>query len=243
MLSTKQSTLTVRGIKVALVRKEIKNLHIGVYPPDGRVRIAVPMHIDDDAARLAVVKKLEWLKKQIAGFDRQQRLPEPEAISGESLYIFGQRARLRVLTTNGKPRVEKPFKSRLELHVPVEYTTEDRLAVIDRWYRGQLRNTAEPIFFHWEQKLGVKANFLGIKRMKTKWGSCNFETRRIWLNMELVKKPVSCLEFIVVHELIHLLEPTHNENFVALMDKHLPNWQNLRDVLNSAPLAHQNWPY
>lgn len=243
MPSTSRSTLTVGGINVEVVRKDIKNLHLGVFPPNGRVRISVPMHIDDEAARLAVVDKFSWLKKQIAGFARQPRLSEPEAVSGESWYVFGQRFRLLVVTTNGKGEVRRPTKSRLELHVPSGCRKEVRLAVLDRWYRKELRSAAEPLLFLWEGKIGAKADFWGIKRMKTKWGSCIHDTRRIWLNSELAKKPVECLEYIVVHELIHLVEPSHNGNFVKLMDKHLPNWQGTRDTLNSTPLAHEDWRY
>jgi len=243
MPNISRSNLTVSGIRVEVVRKDIKNLHLGVLPPNGRVRISVPMHIDDDAARLAVVNKLSWVKKQIAGFERQPRLSEPEAVSGESWYVFGRRFRLRVVTTSGKSEVRRPTKSRLELHVPAGCKEEVRLAVLERWYRKQLRGAAEPILFAWEGKIGVEADFWGIKRMKTKWGSCNHDTRRIWLNAELAKKPIECLEYIVVHELIHLVEPSHNEHFVKLIEKYLPNWQSRRDTLNSAPLANEEWGY
>lgn len=243
MASTNRSTLTVGGVKVEVIRKDIKNLHLGVYPPHGRVRIAVPMHIDDEAARLAVVNKLSWLKKQIAAFSLQPRLSDPEAVSGESWYVFGQRYRLLVATTKGKPAVRKPTKSRLELHVPVRSKKETRLSILDRWYRKQLREAAEPLLAKWESKIGVKAEFLGVKRMKTKWGSCNHQTSRIWLNSELAKKPIECLEYIVVHELSHLLEPSHNDKFVKLMDNYLPSWRSQRDLLNSAPLANENWRY
>lgn len=243
MSSTNHSTLTVSGIKVEVVRKDIKNLHLGVYPPSGRVRIAVPMHIDDEAARLAVVNKLSWLRRQMAAFAKQPRLSESEAVSGESWYVFGQRFRLLVITTAGKPEVRKPTKTRLELHVPSRCKKEVRLAVLDRWYRKQLREAAEPLLEKWESKIGVKAEFWGVKRMKTKWGSCIHHTSRIWLNSELAKKPFECLEYIVVHELIHLVEPGHDDKFVKSMDKYLPNWQSVRDLLNSTPLAHEDWHY
>ena len=118
-----------------------------------------------------------------------------------------------------------------------------RLKTLDRWYRKQLREAAEPLLAKWESKIGVKAEFWGVKRMKTKWGSCNHETKRIWLNSELAKKPVECLELIVVHELLHLLAPKHDQKFLDLMNKYLPNWQSLRDQLNSTPLAHEDWLY
>lgn len=243
MLSTNRSTLTVSGIKVEVIRKDIKNLHLGVYPPEGRVRIAVPRHIDDEAARLAVVNKLSWVKRQINTFSKQNRLSELEAVSGESWYVFGQRFRLVVLEKSGKPEVRKPTKSRLELHVPTRCKKNARLAILDRWHRQLLRDAAEPLLNQWEKKIGVKAEFSGLKRMKTMWGSCNHHTSRVWLNSELVKKPIECLELIVVHELIHLIEPKHNEKFVKLMDKHLPHWRSTRNLLNSTPLAHEEWKY
>jgi len=243
MASSSNSTLSVSGIKVELVRKEIKNLHIGVYPPDGRVRIAVPLHIDNEAARLAIVNKLPWLKKQIAAFDKQQRLSEPEAVTGESWYLFGQRYRLRVTDTASKPEVVRSTKTRIDLHAPLDCSRTERLKILDRWYRNQLREVSDSLFSQWESRIGVKPTFRGIKRMKTKWGSCNHETSRIWINAELAKKPIECLEFIIVHELIHLVEPNHDEKFLKLMDKHLPSWEALRATLNSTPLAHEDWHY
>jgi predicted metal-dependent hydrolase len=243
MPSSKKTRLTVGGLAVDLVRKDIKNLHLGVYPPHGRVRIAVPLHLDDEAARLAVVNKLPWLRRQIAAFEQQPRMSESEAVSGESWYVFGRRFRLLTVETTGRPKVLQPNKSRLELHVPVEFDQVQRLAVLDRWYRGMMREAMLPVVEMWEKKIGVVASSCGVKRMKTKWGSCNDKTRSIWLNSELAKKPIECLEYIVVHELIHLKEPSHNENFVKLMDKHLPNWRNIRDLLNSRPLAHEDWLY
>jgi predicted metal-dependent hydrolase len=243
MASSSPSTLTVSGIRVELVRNEIKNIHIGVYPPHGRVRIAVPLHIDNEAARLAIVNKLPWLKRQIAAFDKQQRLSDPEAVTGESWYLFGQRYRLRVTDTAGKPEVVRSTKTRIDLHVPLGCSRTERLRILDRWYRTQLREVADSLFTEWELRVGVKANFWGIKRMKTKWGSCNHKASRIWINAELAKKPIECLEFIIVHELIHLIEPSHNEKFLKLMDKHLPNWETIRKTLNSNPLAHEKWQY
>jgi len=241
MSSTSESMLTVAGIDVEVVRKDIKNLHLGVYPPNGRVRIAVPLHLDDEAARLAVVNKLSWLKRQIAAFEKQPRLSEPEAISGESWYLFGRRLRLLVVTSPGAPAVRKAANARLELSVPAGSSKEIRLAVLDRWSRKLLREAAAQLIEKWEVKIGVKAEFWGVKRMKTKWGSCNHQSKRIWLNSELSKKPIECLEYIVVHELAHLSIPGHDDNFVNLMDQYLPNWRSVADSLNAAPLAHEEW--
>jgi len=242
MPSTK-SSFTVSGITVELVRKNIKNLHLGVYPPNGRVRIAVPLHVGDEAVRLAVIKKLPWLRRQIQVFGQQSRLSEADATTGESWYLFGRRRLLRVVATTGRTEVVIPNKTRMELHVRPDASRETRLAALDRWYRTQLRIEAVTIFEKWESVLGVKPQFWGVKRMKTKWGSCNHKTKRIWLNSELAKKPSQCLEYVIVHELLHLIEPGHGERFVSLLDKHFPNWHEIRGILNSNPLAHENWTY
>lgn len=243
MPNIKRSSFTVSGIEVELIRKNIKNLHLGVYPPNGRVRIAIPLHIDDEAARLAVVNKLAWIKKRIEIFENQSRLSEPEVLSGESWYFFGQRLKLAVVASREKPQVRRIKKSQLELHVSSRSSKEFRLKVINRWYRKELQLATEPIIAKWESRIGVKVEALGIKRMKTKWGSCNQQNGRIWINSELAKKPIECLEYIVVHELIHLIESSHNENFEKLLDKYLPNWKSISQTLNATPLAHENWTY
>lgn len=223
--------------------KRIKNLHLGVYPPNGRVRVAAPLRVSDDSIRLAVINKLVWIHRQQARFASQPRLTEREATTGESYYLFGSRYRLAVVPSSGRPRVVLVTKTRLELHAPRHASAATRLAVIDRWYRRELRGAAQPMIDKWQDIIGVKAEFVGIKRMKTRWGSCNHSKSRVWLNSELAKKPLVCLEYVVVHELIHLIEPTHTERFVSLMDKHLPDWKRRRTELNSAPLAHDTWTY
>ncbi len=226
-----------------VVRKDIKNLHLGVYPPNGRVRVAAPLAVSDDAIRLAVIGKLAWIRRQREKFEKQPRQTAREAVSGESHYVFGRRYRLSLIDTTGRPQVVLRTKTKMELHVPRRATKAERLAVLDRWYREQLRSLAGPLLDEWQDSLGVRVGFWGVKRMKTKWGSCNHQTRRIWLNSELSKKPLSCIEFVVVHELAHLIEDNHGDRFVALMDKHLPDWRQRRRLLDSSPLAHESWTY
>jgi predicted metal-dependent hydrolase len=157
--------------------------------------------------------------------------------------VFGRRYRLSLIDTTGRPQVVLRTKTKMELHVPRRATKAERLAVLDRWYREQLRSAAGPLLEEWQVSLGVRLEFWGVKRMKTKWGSCNHQTKRVWLNAELAKKPLACLEYIVVHELVHLLEPSHGDRFVALMDEYLPDWRQRRDLLNSSPLANETWTY
>lgn len=239
---TDKSQIRVSGVPVEIVRKSIKNLHLGVYPPHGRVRVAAPLRVSDDAVRLAVIGKLAWIKRQRARFHAQPRQSAREMVSGESHYFLGQRYRLRVLKQAEVPKVIIR-NSTIELHVRREITAEQRQRVLHSWYRQQLKELIPPLLEKWEPRLGVHADKWAIKRMKTKWGACNVHARRIWLNLELAKKPVQCLEYIIVHELVHLLERHHNDNFIALMNNFLPHWRSRRDELNAAPLAHANWSY
>jgi len=191
---------------------------------------------------LAVIGKLGWIKRQRARFESQPRQSEREMVSGESHYFLGRRYRLRVIKHDGPPMVARR-KSAIELHVRPETSAEQRERVLQRWYRQQLKALIPPLVMKWQAVLGVKIAHWGVKRMKTKWGSCNAESGRIWLNLELAKKPVRCLEYIIVHELAHLVERHHNERFMAIMDQHLPQWRLHRQELNSAPLAHDSWTY
>lgn len=233
--------ITVSGIRVQIERKEIKNLHLGVYPPNGRVRVAVPLVITDDAVRLAVIDKLSWIRRQQAKFVEQSRQSAREMVNGESHYFLGRRFRLRVHEQPGKQHVDIRGVTSLDLFVNPGRNTAQRLAVLLRWYRQQLHELVSPLMAQWEPALGVETATWGIKRMKTKWGSCNPASKRLWLNLELAKKPVQCIEYIVVHELLHLIERNHTERFRALLDQHLPNWQHTRDLLNKLPLGCEEW--
>lgn len=235
--------ITVSGIRVQIERKDIKNLHLGVYPPTGRVRVAVPLVVTDEAVRLAVINKLSWIRRQQAKFSEQPRQSARDMVNGESHYFLGRRYRLRVHEQSGKQYVALRGVASIDLFVNPGRTTAQREAVLLRWYRQQLNTLIPPLVAQWEKTLGVQASSWGIKRMKTKWGSCNPDSRRMWFNLELAKKPVQCLEYIVVHELAHLIERCHTERFTSLMDCHLPNWRSRREVLNRLPLAHGSWDY
>lgn len=235
--------ISVSGIAVEVVRKDIKNLHLGVYPPMGRVRVAAPLVVNDEAVRLAVIDKLGWIKRQRAQFAKQPRQSEREMVNGESHYFLGRRYRLRVHEVDAPARVALRGVASMDLFVRPGSSAERREAVLQDWHRASLRSVITDLLAHWQPKLGVQAANWGIKKMKTKWGSCNVSARRIWLNLELAKKPVQCLEYIMVHELVHLLERNHTERFTALMDRHLPDWRTRREVLNSSPLGHESWGY
>ena len=235
--------ISVSGINVEVVRKGIKNLHIGVYPPEGRVRVAAPLLVDDDAVRLAVISKLSWIKKQKAHFQEQPRQSKREYVPRESHYFFGRRYLLRVKEQSGSGHVEIRQSRQLDLFVPPGADTVQRERVLLAWYRKELKARIPHLIEKWQIVIGVQIAEWGVKRMKTKWGSCNIEARRIWLNLELAKKPIECLEYIVVHEMVHLLERQHNERFTALMDAFMPLWRLHRDELNRTPLSHEAWIY
>ncbi|WP_114970257.1 M48 family metallopeptidase [Rhodoferax ferrireducens] len=237
------SHLQVGGIKVEVVRKDIKNLHLGVYPPHGRVRVAAPLVVNDEAVRLAVIDKLGWIKRQKARFIEQARQSQREMVNGESHYFLGKRYRLRVHEQDAPARVALRGIASLDLFVRPGSNAAQREVVLLHWYREQLKALIPPLLEKWQPVLGVQANHWGIKKMKTKWGSCNPTAGRLWFNLELAKKPVQCLEYIVVHELVHLLERRHSERFTALMDGFMPNWRVCRETLNSGVLGHEVWAY
>ncbi len=242
-MSTDPHHIIVSGLPVQLVRKAIKNLHLGVYPPHGRVRVAAPLRVTDEAVRLAVIGKLGWIKRQRARFAAQPRESQREMVSGESHYFLGRRYRLRVIHAAGASGVVLRNRTRMELHAAAGATAAQRDRVLQRWYRQQLKKLIPPLLEKWQAALGVQVADWGIKKMKTKWGACNPEARRLWLNLELAKKPSQCLEYIVAHELVHLLERHHNDRFLAIMDEYLPHWRQRRQELNSAPLGHDTWTY
>lgn len=226
-----------------VVRKDIKNLHLGVYPPHGRVRVAAPLAVNDDAVRLAVIGKLGWIKRHRAKFAAQERQSPREYVTGESHYFQGRRYRLNVVCQPGPARVSIRNRSIIDLFVPEGSDTARRERVMVEWYRCRIKEQIPPLLEKWEETIGVRAAAWGVKRMKTKWGACNTAARRIWLNLELAKKPAHCLEYIVVHELVHLLERSHSDRFMDLMDRFMPQWRLYRDELNRAPLGHEAWGY
>jgi predicted metal-dependent hydrolase len=235
--------IEVNGLTVDVVRKNIKNLHLAVYPPAGRIRVAAPLLVDDEAVRLAVIARLPWIKRQQVKFQEQERQTPREYVSGESHYFQGHRYLLNIIEREGPPQVVIRNKKYLDLHIRPGVDALQRERILSSWYRAHLRAAIPAIIAAWEPKLGVEVDDFGIRHMKTRWGTCNIEQRRIWLNLELAKKSARCLEYIVIHEMMHLLERHHNERFLELMNQHLPSWRQLREELNRAPLAHEEWGY
>ncbi|PPF52134.1 metal-dependent hydrolase [Clavibacter michiganensis] len=239
-MSTANAYLTVRGLDIDVIRKDIKHLHVGVYPPDGRVRVAAPLGFDDEHIRLAVIQRLSWIWRQRKELQAAERQSLREMVTGESHYVWGLRKRLKVVERPGRGHVEVDG-DRLTLYLAPDASVAQRHSYLDRWYREQLRSALPDLINTWEQRLGVTVPKWTIRKMKTKWGSCNRETHHLWFNVELAKKHPDCLEYLVVHELTHYLDGTHGAQFTALMDRNLPDWRRRRDELNGAPLAEEKW--
>lgn len=239
-MSTANAYLTVAGINVDVIYKDIKHIHVGVYPPLGRVRVAAPQHLDEERVRLAVVRRLPWIRKNQLQLRAAERQTHREMLTGESHYVGGRRHRLEVIETPGRSRVVVSG-DRLVLRVPQGTSFKDRALVLERWHRRQLRERISELIAEWQPRIERPVSGWAIRRMKTKWGSCNREAGRLWFNLELAKKHPRCVEYIVVHELAHLVERGHGQQFIDLMDSLLPDWRARRDELNAAPLAAEEW--
>jgi len=230
------------SIPVDVVRKDIKNVHLSVHPPTGRVSIAAPSRMSLETVRVFALSKLSWIKKQQRTMLQQDRETPREYLDRESHYAWGKRYLLRVVEQEASPRIELKH-ARMQLHVRPGSSPDKMRAVMEAWYRDQLRQAIPPLIAKWEPIMGVKVARFFVQRMKTQWGSCSVSNNAIRLNTELAKKPPECLEYIVVHEMAHLLVPSHDAQFIALMDRIMPRWSFYRDVLNRLPVQHENWKY
>ena len=235
------SKITVENIDIELVRKKIKNLHLTVYPPNGRVRLSVPSHMDNEAVKSFVLTKLPWIKKQKTKYTTQELLPAKEFISGEIHPFSDEIYLLNVVETRGKQYVELRNNKFMDMYVRPGSTFEKREKLMKDFYRQKLKEIIPSYIAKWERIMGVRVDEFGIKLMKTRWGTCNIRDKRIWINLELAKKPPHCLEYVIVHELVHFFERNHSDRFVAILEQKLPNWRLIRDELNAAPLAHEEW--
>jgi len=237
-----RTTLELGGITLDVVRKDIKNVHLSVHPPTGRVRISAPTRMNLETIRLFAISKLGWIKQQQKKLREQERESPREYLDRESHYVWGKRYLLKVVETDAAAEVQLKH-STLVLKVRPGVSDEKKQAVLDAWYREQLKTATPPLIAKWKPLIGVHVKRFFVQRMKTKWGSCSPHSGSIRLNAELAKKPLECLEYLVVHEMAHLLEPTHNQRFIALMDRFMPKWRFHRDTLNRLPVRHQRWLY
>jgi len=229
-------------IHIELIQKSIKNVHLSVLPPHGDVRISAPLHLSTETIRLYAISKLPWIKQQQKKIRSQERESRRVFVNKETHYFQGRKYLLRVYEQAGPTKVALHTRY-LDLYVKPGTPTFVRQHLLNEWYRNQLKEVVPFYVRKWEKKIGVTVAAVGIKLMKTKWGSCNIEARRIWLNLELAKKPLQCLEYIIVHEMVHLLERKHNARFMAYLDKYMPQWKDYKDELNRLPIAHSGWEY
>lgn len=242
-MNTKTETIAFANVEVEVVRKDIKNMHLAVYPPNGAIKLSVPLKTDEEVLRLFAISKLGWIKKNVKNFKEQARETKRDYVSGESHYLKGQRYLLDVKYHRGYNKVEVTGANKIQLWVKSNATVDEKASIMKEWYRKELKSQIPELLDKWEKIIGVQSNDWGVKQMKTKWGACNVDEKRIWLNLELSKKPVICLEYILVHELVHLHERNHNARFVSLMNQFMPKWRIHRDELNSLPIVHNNWGY
>jgi predicted metal-dependent hydrolase len=227
--------IVVGGVPIDVQFKDIKNLHLSVYPPTGRVRVSAPVHMAIESIRLFAVSKIGWIRKHQGRVVSQPRETPREFIERESHRVWGRRYLLRIKEAP-RPEVVLGHRS-LELFVPSDSSADDRRRVLDEWYRAELRKRAEPLLAKWARRLDVPFNGFTIQRMKTKWGSSNPARHTLRLNLELAKFPLEYLDYVTLHEIAHFVVPNHNEKFRFLMDSAMPGWRNIRDRLNEGPLA------
>lgn len=230
------------GVRVEVVRKDIKHVHLSVLPPEGKVRIAAPRHLSLDTIRVFAISKLAWIRSEQRKMQAQEREAPREYLDRESHYVWGRRYLLRRVEMESRPVVEVRH-NRLVLQVRPGADEARCRSVLDSWYREQLRAALPALVVKWEPVMGVKVGRIFVQQMKTRWGSCNPESRAIRLNTDLAKKPAECLEYILVHEMAHIIEPSHNDRFTSLMNLLLPRWRDYRRVLNQLPVRHEEWGY
>ncbi len=229
--------MNLGDIEIELIQKDIKNVHLSILPPHGLVRIAAPLHLSKETIRLYAISKLGWIKTQQKKIRGQARESKREFSNKETHYFQGRKYLLRVIYDEQPSKIVLR-KSYIDLHVRPGTSIENCQIIMNAWYRNELKKIIPSMIAHWEKPLGVKVKDYGIKQMKTKWGTCNIEAKRIWINLELAKKPIECLEYIVMHEMIHLLERKHNDRFLYYMNKYSPQWRLLKEKLNGLPVGY-----
>ena len=239
--STRFKKIRVSNLMIDTIHKDIKNIHLGVYPPDGRIRVSAPLKTNDEVIRLLILSKASWIKKQQVKFLRQERQTKREYVSGESHYLFGRRYRLNIIHTDTKPKIEIKRKIRIDLYIKPNSTTKQREAIFEKFYRAEMRKLVPILLKKWRKKVGVKVKEVKIRKMKTKWGTCKIADKRICLNLELVKKPSKCIDYVFVHELVHLRDKKHSQRFIDILESVLPNWQSLKEELYKTPLSYSKW--
>ncbi len=242
-MNSNRTTLTISDLLVELVRKDIKNVHLSVLPPDGRVRLSAPLSMTEDNARLAVVTRWSWIKKKQKEFTSQRREAFREYVNGESHYFDGQKYLLSLVETKKAAKIHIAGNGRIELHCRADASRMAKQRAFDSFYRHHLKSLVDRTLASYCRAFDVREPEVRIQRMRTKWGSCNAKDERVLINLELAKKPRQCFEYILAHELVHLRVRHHNPEFLRALENVLPDWAHRRDILNSLPLAYDEWTY
>ena len=242
-MNTKDSKKRICNLEIHTVKKDIKNIHLGVYPPNGRVRVAAPTKTTDETIKVLVVSKMPWIKKQQSKFNKQERQTKREYVSGESHFFMGNRYLLNVVNTSSSPKVEIKRKTHIDMYVKPESSPRKREELMDSFYRSELKKQIPTLIEKWEKITGITVKEFRIKKMKTKWGACSPKYQRVWLNLELAKKPLRCLEYVLVHEMTHLIEKNHTEEFKTLMNSFMKQWNQYKEELNDSTLGYSKWEY
>lgn len=242
-MKTTETIKTADGtFEYELLRKDIKNLHISVYPPTGAIRVSAPKAFDKSKIESSLLRKMPWIRKQRKILVDQARQTPRKAVSGEDFYLFGKR--LQLLVVDGSKRGKLLVKgNKLILSIDSSASADQRLRCLDRWYRDLLDQELEVLVPQLMAETQIMINSWKTRKMKARWGSCYPARKEIVVNTELIKKSPSCLKYIVIHELVHIVEPSHNSNFVELIDRYLPSWRAIKSILNSEPLAYASWGY
>ncbi|MGD0202570.1 MAG: SprT family zinc-dependent metalloprotease [Candidatus Bathyarchaeia archaeon] len=240
-MNTNTSNTEICNLEVQIVKKDIKNIHLGVYPPDGKIRVAVPIQTTDEKIRLLINSKISWIKRQQSKFLEQERQSKREYVSGESHFFMGNRYLLTVINSNSPPRVEIKRKKRIDMYVKPQTTLKKKEQLMNAFYRSELKKETPPLIEKWEKIMGITVKEFKIKKMKTKWGTCSPKNQRIWINLELAKKPRHCLEYVLVHEMTHLIEKKHTDQFNSLMYFFIPQGAQYKQELNNDILAYSKW--
>lgn len=241
-MNTDRQQINLGEISIDVFFKDIKNIHLSVHPPSGRVRMSSPHRIKLDTLRVFAISKLSWIKKQQQRMKNQEREAIRDFINRESHYYLGKRYLLNVIEYNLSPKVEIKHDM-IELYIKPDTPREKRQSILYEWYRERLKELIPPYIEKWKKVMNVKVDEWAIKKMKTRWGTCNTKAERIWINLELAKKPIHCLEYIIVHEMVHLLERKHNERFKTYMNDLMPQWKHYKQELNRFPISHIDWSY
>jgi len=233
--------MDIKGIQVEVVRKPIKHVHVGVYPPNGRVRVSAPLKMTDEAVKLFTISKIRWIERQQAKFNEQERQSKRAFVSGESHYLWGNRYRLNIIPATSTQKIELKKKAFIDFYVSSEADVIMREELMDRFYRAELKKQINILVAKWKKITKIPVRNVHVKKMKTRWGTCNQKRGTIWINLELAKKPTCCLEYVLVHELIHILEKNHTEQFNKLMTTFMPQWRQVKEELRQHPLGHNDW--